>query len=117
MSDVIKRAHEVGFHRAALEHGATITDRPIPNFSEGWAHQPNFKRGRLVAHYWTKHYDARIEAQMVAEFGEQARGIAELSSACGLSRHTTSRVPVLGPGNLPYCARCENALMRKMRNT
>jgi hypothetical protein len=111
-----KRAQEVGFHRAALEAGATITDGPLPcDFREGWAHQITFKTHSMIAHYWTKHPDPELEAEMVAKHGERGRGAAIATSACGLERLTTKSVPLMGPGNLPFCARCEGKLMRGMR--
>lgn len=107
MTSLTERAKEVGFVRAALEHGATITDGPVPrDFTAVWGKHP-FK-GKSVAHYWTAERPA-----WMAEVSPDM--IYAISSACGLSTIGTKQVPLLGAGNLPFCVRCENKLMGRVR--
>jgi hypothetical protein len=101
----------------ARRAGAIVTDGPVgPDFTKGWGHQITFRSRGMIAHYWTKEHDPQLEAEVVAEFGERGRGAAIVVSACGLRKLTTSHVPLMGPGNLPFCARCENRLMKQMNN-
>lgn len=101
MSELIERAKQVGFHRAALEHGATITDGPVPpDFERGWGHPP-FSKGKMIAHYW--------QADRSYDLGE---GVFGIRSACGVLTVSTPQVPLMRPGNLPFCARCEAKLMK-----
>jgi hypothetical protein len=105
MSDLTKRAQEVGFNRAALEAGATITDGPLREFKGGWACAPLLGK-RVLAHYW----EVQATRTDSVEF-------TPARSACGLDHGFTARVPFMAPGNAPFCARCENKLMGKVRNT
>lgn len=107
MSDLIERAKQAGFRRAALEAGALISDGPV---DAGWATHP-FGRG-TKAHFWTAHPDNGLEAEALKECGERARGIRRVTSACGLEKIAVKAVPLLGAGNLPFCARCEAKLMK-----
>lgn len=96
--------------------GATITDGPVgPDFTQGWSHVISFKSRAMTAHYFTVKRPSTPEDEIVAESGEAARGLRFLTSACGLQRFATNRVPLLTAGNLPYCARCEAKLMERMK--
>lgn len=100
-NSIIERAKQVGFRRAALEAGATISDGPVPTpFERGWGKAAFVGSGRGVAHYWT--------ADRSHDLPDEAYG---LRSACGVLTVATERVPLFGPGNYPYCVRCENKLM------
>jgi hypothetical protein len=102
MSDLIERAKQVGFHRAALEAGAMISDGPVPeDFAAAWG-TAGLSIAR-VAHYWTAERPEWRNPDVL--YG--------LRSACGLQSIGTRRVPLRAAGNFPYCARCEKALMRK----
>lgn len=84
----------------ALRTGALVSGGPVPaDFLSGWGHQP-FMRG-MKAHHWT--------ANQSGELGDGAYG---LRSACGVQTVATKRVPLLEAGNLPFCTRCENRLMK-----
>jgi hypothetical protein len=61
-----------------------------------------------VAHYWT----ASRPEWMHEVSPDMLYG---LTSACGLRSVGTKQVPLFGAGNLPFCARCENKLMREQR--
>lgn len=81
--------------------GGMVTDGPVPDdFSVGWAKHP-FK-GQAV-HYWTA--DRRFD------LGAGAYGVL---SMCGITTVATAAVPLLGAGNYPFCAHCENVLMATM---
>lgn len=85
----------------ALRSGALVSGGPVPTGAPtAWATQP-FMRGRK-AHRWTH----------ATDLGSGSHGYR---SACGLHAVSTPRVPLLAPGNLPFCTRCENALMRAMK--
>lgn len=103
MSDVMKRAQEVGFHRAALEAGATITDGPIRGFTGGWG-SACFLGRKVIAHHWA----VLAKSPEVPEY-------TPVRSACGLEHGFTHKVPMMAPGNAPFCVRCENKLMGKVR--
>ena len=92
------------FLKAAIRDGALVSGGPVPaDFERGWGHPP-FMNG-MKAHHW--------EADRRFDLGEGAYG---LRSACGRSTVATRQVPLMQPGNLPFCQRCENALMRAMRS-
>lgn len=106
MTDIAKRAQEVGFHRAALEAGALITDGPLPDdFVSAWGKAP-FTGGRSVAHHWTAERPEWRAPEVL--YGA--------TSACGLTTIGTAQVPLFSAGNYPYCARCEAVLMKQMRS-
>lgn len=87
-----------------IREGALVSGKPVPaDFDKGWG-RPPFLGGRMIAHHWT--------ADRTTDLGDGAYG---LKSACGVLTVATRQVPLCGPGNLPYCQRCENALMRAMR--
>lgn len=81
----------------ALVSGPKVAD----DFTEGWGHPP-FMRG-MKAHYW------RVD---LPDLGDGAYG---LRSACGVLTVATKHVPLMQPGNLPFCTRCEGKLMKAVK--
>jgi hypothetical protein len=106
MSDLQKRAQEIGFHRAALEAGATITDGPLRDFQGGWGHPPLMRSRRMIAHHW----------QVLPPLPEADGKYTGVRSACGVFHVFSEQVPMLAPGNLPFCVRCENKLMKAQQS-
>jgi hypothetical protein len=89
------------FLRNAMQAGALVSGRPVPpDFERGWG-RPPFLRGKMIAHHWTADRDVDL-----------GPGIYGLRSACGLLTVATPQVPLCGEGNLPFCVRCENRLMK-----
>lgn len=85
----------------ARREGALVSGPPVPgDFKQGWGTHP-FMRG-MKAHRWTA--GAKL-----------ADGTYGIRSACGRYMVVTTQVPLLQPGNLPFCALCENRLMRLSR--
>lgn len=83
-------------------NGGLVAGAKVPaDFESGWGHHP-FMRG-MKAHHWV--------ADRQADLGP---GVYGLRSACGLLTVSTAHVPLCGPGNLPFCTRCENKLMKAM---
>jgi hypothetical protein len=104
VSDIIERAKQVGFHRAALEAGATISDGAVTtDFTAAWG-LAGLKRHK-VAHYW-----ASDRPQWMREVSPDM--LYALTSACGLRSIGTKQVPLFAAGNYPYCARCEAKMMK-----
>lgn len=83
--------------------GALVTGGKVgDDFLTGWGHPP-FMRG-MKAHHWT--------ADLSSDLGDGAYG---LRSACGLLTVATKQVPLMQPGNLPFCTRCEGKLMKAVK--
>lgn len=107
MSSLAERANQVGFIRAALERGATISDGAVPqDFTAAWG-LAGLGRHK-VAHYWT----ADRPEWMHEVSPDMLYG---LTSACGLRSLGTRQVPLFSAGNWPFCARCEAKLMKAMK--
>jgi hypothetical protein len=88
--------------RQKICEGALVSGKKVPeDFAVGWGTHP-FMRG-MKAHHWTANRESEAED-----------GTYGLTSACGLWTVATRHVPLCGPGNLPFCARCENKLMKAM---
>lgn len=86
----------------ARRHGALVSGGPVPaDFVKGWGTHP-FMRG-MKAHHWV--------ADRSFEFKPNPSAY-EVRSACGARKFVNDRVPLLQPGNLPFCATCENKLMK-----
>lgn len=94
------------FRDMVRRSGGMVSDGPLPaEFTEAWGKAP--MQGGPVAHYF--------KADRSFDLGGGAFGVV---SACrGLTTVYTSRVPIFGPGNYPFCARCEAVLMRRMRTS
>lgn len=91
------------FLESAAREGALVSGGPIPqNFMKGWAHPP-MSRGKMIAHHWRRGSAPPID------------GVVMFESACGLSTVSMPAIPLLQAGNLPYCQRCENKLMKQQR--
>lgn len=71
------------------------------DFTAGWALHP-FK-GR-AAHYWR---------QSPVKRDKENRPYQLVQSECGMRSVTTQQVGLVGPGNYPYCQRCDSKLLRK----
>lgn len=100
MSELVRRAQEVGFRQAAAEAGALVTGGAVrENFAEGWA-KGAFSRGGK-AHYFYRHQD----------LGEGSFGYM---AACGVTTVSTRRVPLFEPGNWPMCARCDSKILKRL---
>ncbi len=100
MSELTKRAEQVGFLQAAAEAGALVTGGPVrEDFTEGWA-MPAFTRGSK-AHYYYRRTD----------FGDGAYGY---EGACGVTAASTSRAPLFQAGNYPTCSRCDTKILRRL---
>lgn len=96
----IKTSEE--FLDAARREGATVSGGSAPpDFRQGWAHRITFKSRGMIAHYFTRE-----------PYTYDAPDVFSAVSACGLVGFHSKRVPLVLPGNMPFCARCENKLMR-----
>lgn len=101
MSELAKRAQEVGFVQAAAEAGALVTGGPVRDgFTEGWG-KAAFTRGPGKTHYFYRK----------ADLGDGAYGY---ESACGVKTVSTKRVPLFQPGNWPTCARCDSKILKRL---
>lgn len=83
--------------------GLVAGGRVPPDFDRGWG-RPPLLGGKLIAHHWVADRDVDL-----------GPGVFGVRSACGLLTVSTPRVPLCGPGNLPFCTRCENKLMKAMK--
>lgn len=89
----------------ARRNGALVSGKKVPSdFEQGWGTHP-FMRG-MKAHHW--------EADRSYKFAADPSAY-EVRTACGRLAVVSSRVPLLAAGNLPFCTRCENALMKAMK--
>jgi hypothetical protein len=96
--------HSDQFLHNARRNGALVSGEPVaPDFDAGWGHPP-FSKGKMIAHHW--------RADRSHNLGE---GVFGLRSACGVLTVSTPQVPLMGPGNLPFCARCEAKLTKSMQ--
>lgn len=99
MSELTRRAQEVGFLQAAAEAGALVSGgRVREGFTEGWGRAAFTRGGR--AHYFYRDMD----------LGDGSHGYV---AACGVTTVSTPRVPLFEPGNWPMCSRCDSKILKR----
>lgn len=105
--DLSKVRNGAEFREAVRRSGGLCSDGPVgDDFTAGWAKHPFVAvRSEGRAHYWEA-------GPWKTALNDDKTPYRLVDSACGIASHVTKSVPLLGPGNYEFCARCENKLMR-----
>lgn len=91
--------------RNAIKAGATVAGGAVPHdFQQGWAHRITFKSPGMTAHYFTRERGFTYDEPGV---------VFSALSECGLVGWHSQRVPLMLPGTMPYCQRCEAKLLKR----